>query len=390
MKPTITKSADKLDHGLSLERPVWNSADIQLLKTGKQNLNPCSEFVQARIFLAYKIFFNLARIEADPTLLSGRPGWKRKVKLVVVARHLFGNRCIFWSHGNLKENCLRFLTETAETVEAPLATLTMESEKSRSLSNLGGPWPQIVQIAMDLETRGATLILQGSQADRTTTPFSDIDLVLFGDHADSVHRRLKSELDSIILTADPLQHHGVFFYDNNLQNCYSESILPLNTFRHSVALAKPAKLAFRVLNDKYSPASSLWSSAQVLKGFLNGETSIRGLWDWKFKISQFLMMPTLLAAVLGEYIYKGDSFVITAPLFSDPARQAIEELTRVRNEWCGAVVPDQYVHKTSRLLGRLDHDPSPVPDRLASWKNPRFVQQAHSFLDESLNLAGLN
>ena len=248
-------------------------------------------------------------------------------------------------------------------------------------------------IAREIDACGGQLILQGSQADRQTTPFSDIDLIVFGDLASTELQRHCFQLDQIILRADPLQHHGVFRYSHEMLKRYSESVLPLATLDCATTFERPLNTSIQILNDRYSPAATLRSFVYGLRSVLDDALKIRGMWDWKFKVSQFLLLPTLLAAVLGDYIYKGASFEYAREMYSTNAWLTIVELTRVRAEWPALEIESpafvEYLSRGERVLGQLQDDPWAVPAAIASWRDSKFVVNGKKFLSETLDLAGL-
>ena len=312
---------------------------------------------------------------------SGVSALKWKIRLALQARQLFGSRSLSWTFAEKSRCSKRLLTEMARE-RNNLVSMTIKTERYQPLLQAGEPWGNVLEIAQQLHGLGATLVLQGSQADGTTTGFSDIDLVLLGNPANLQQQQLKNQLDRIVLGADPLQHHGVFFYDQKLLYRYSESILPLDTFRKATAIAESVELKFLLLNDKYSPACTLVSFVKTLETYLQRELAVRGMWDWKFRVSQFLLIPALLAAVRQRFLYKGDSFRFAAHLYSKSAWRVIEELTRVREQW---QVPneigesDPYHDAPKRHLGQLDRDPWPVTESLAVWKEKSFREKCDSF-----------
>ncbi|MCH7902356.1 nucleotidyltransferase domain-containing protein [archaeon] len=60
------------------------------------------------------------------------------------------------------------------------------------------------QYAERLENRGSHLILQGSYANSTETPYSDFDEVVIGDIFDIKVVEIVKEIDVLILNIDPL------------------------------------------------------------------------------------------------------------------------------------------------------------------------------------------
>ena len=374
------------------DSPQWNPEDIKLISSGLANTSLCSSPEQARVFLANTIISRSRRIKSGHLKLTPFGLFKKNVLLNLQAKQIFGLGRFLRSHAHGHARCHEYLTNLANSDLLYEETVRVSNQNFEVIRNQADFWSKIEDVSKRLDHLGATVIIQGSQSDRTTTSFSDIDLVLFGDIGDSRQQSLKKELDSLVLAADPLQHHGIFFYDNESKNRYSESVLPLPTFKHATAIVKPIELCFRVINDKYSAASTLRSFVFVLRRFVKGEVAMRGMYDWKFKISQLLLMPSLLAAVLGNYIYKGNSFTFVKDLYSESAWATISRLTEVRSQW---KIPDQaeakdsYVLDQGRVNGKAERDFWKVPDSLAAWRDVDFMNNATKFLDETMSLAGL-
>lgn len=368
---------------------AWNAADQFLIKNARGATKDCTVPQEAQVCLANRVVKDIDRYESGHLKLSGKAKLKWRVKQFLRSKEIFGNKAAIWTMHKLRQQCESYLIDQAKN-QGSSNLISISNDRFSDIRKTGKHWEKVHLIDEKLRDLGPTLILQGSQADQTTTSFSDIDLVLFSDFQDPDVRRLRSELNQIVLTVDPLQHHGVFHYDINSLRRFSESVLPLATFRKSTAISAPAQLEFSILNDRYSPAIMLWSFVQALKTFFR-EKTIRGLWDWKFKVSQFLLIPTLLAAVRGSYLYKGDSFANIAPLFSDTAWKTIDTLTKVRNNWTYPQGSSglAYPADDKRAMGSVIEDPWAVDDDLAAWKTKTFRDSATAFLSETLALAGL-
>lgn len=320
--------------------------------------------------------------------------FKKNVLLNLQLNQIFDRRSFTWSHATGYAKSHEYLVHLADSCDqlARSEKVFVNHENFETIRTGNGFWSRIEDVSRKLNDLGATVIIQGSQSDRTTTPFSDVDLVLFGDTTDSAQQRLKRELDKLVLTSDPLQHHGVFFYDSESKDRYSESVLPLATFLYATAIVEPVELSFQVINDKYSAVSLLRSFVFTLRRFVKRESTIRGMYDWKFKISQVLLVPALLAAVRGQYLYKGDSFSFAKNLYSAQAWSTINRLTEIRSKW---TIPDQleiehkYAADQGRVIGKAERDFWKVPDLLAAWQDVQFMNNTNRFLDETMSLAGL-
>ena len=314
------------------------------------------------------------------------------MKRSLQSKLVFGSSSIAWSSQKLRLRCSEFLSQLASRSGVESSILVNDDRFQQLRSEGPEHWQEIFQLGKQLENLDATLILQGSQADGTTTPFSDIDLILFGNPSNPQQICLARRLGELVTTIDPLQHHGVFFYDIGSVIRYSESVLPLATLEKSTCVFDSFSNQFQVLNDRYAPAMTLRHFTSNLQSFLE-RPIVRGLWDWKFRVSQFLLIPCLLAAVFKNFMYKGDSFTATSQLYSTESWAAIEMLSTVRLNWplnSDSAQLNNFPFSADRALGKSANDPWPVPDSLALWNEGSFQSAARMFLRETLQLAGLN
>ena len=385
---------EKKPNTLASSPPQWNAEDVKLISSGLANTSRVTSPMQAKVFLANTVISRHRRIRSGHLKLSPLNSFKKNVLLNLQTNQIFGRRSFARSHSHGYAKCHEYLVQLANSGDELVRSekVLVGHENFEAIRNGNSFWSQIEDVSKRLDSLGAKVIIQGSQSDRTTTSFSDIDLVLFGDTTNSEQQRLKRDLDKLVLTADPLQHHGVFFYDIESQSRYSESVLPLATFKCATAIVRSAELCFQVINDKYSAATILRSFVFALRRFARKESAIRGMYDWKFKISQVLLVPALLAAVHGQYLYKGDSFSFAKNLYSAQAWATIGRLTEIRSQW---KTPDQvetehkYVLDQGRVTGKAEHDFWKVPDSLAAWQDVEFMNNTNKFLDETMTLAGL-
>lgn len=373
---------------VNLIQPKWNQFDLELIsKSRVRRLSSCCDVDSARLFVARKTFSTLAnnRIGLAPSNRFAR--LRQSCRLRWVARDALGNRSLIASNNRLEKHALEFLQNCArknptEEIEIPSVRFD-ETELSTAFQKRAS------RCGVELNELGGTLLLQGSQADRTTTPFSDVDMVMFGDWACSRQQHIKREVDRLVMAADPLQHHGVFFYGISLMDGFSNAVLPMDTFRKAVVFGDKKTLRFSIADERYTPAATLLMFVRTLQAFLDGTSPVRGMWDWKFKVSQFLLIPSLLAGVLGQFVYKGVSFALCRELFSRTAWHCIDALTHVREQWPDLDDESPYLRQSNRAYGRLAMDPAPVPNDCAVWNDGQFVESAKSFLNETRELAGL-
>ena len=183
-----------------------------------------------------------------------------------------------------------------------------------------------------LEKYNASLIIQGSYADGTYLSYSDIDLVIIGNLSINIIE-IKNAIEKDILKLDPLQHHGVFFINKKSFSNYWQMDLPILTLKKSIVLSEvPLKINIPYyFSEKYS--SFYW-----LSNFINCYPTLpirlsSGVFFTKYFLSQLMLVPALLLALKGSYVYKQDSFSLAKKYYSLEAWKCIKIASFLREIW---------------------------------------------------------
>ncbi len=185
------------------------------------------------------------------------------------------------------------------------------------------------------------LIVQGSYADETNISYSDLDLVIIG-HLKKEVKEIKKEIERFLLEIDPIQHHGVFFINKNSLSDYWLMDLPIQTLEKARYFSETdLKLVIKsYFIEKYS--SCYW-----LRNFINYYKTFPLQLDYevflaKYFISQLLLVPTLVLAYKGEYVYKKDSFTKAQKYYSDEAWKCIKMTEKLRKKWNQDKINEKY------------------------------------------------
>ena len=184
----------------------------------------------------------------------------------------------------------------------------------------------------------ANLIVHGSHGDQTSNSYSDLDMTLILDdrifgslpQMNKLRKWLRNDLLPVVLSVDPLQHHGPFFLWNNLIDNYLEEVLPIVVYQHAWAM-DPVKIAFRPLpSDTKGDAAhrSLISLQDSSKFFSRGHT----MYDMKRYLSNLMLVPALHWSDLGTPMFKGESFEPFYEKFGSAANP-IKEASVLRQKW---------------------------------------------------------
>jgi predicted nucleotidyltransferase len=378
-------------HISQLRIPQWTDADKTLI-AGKipRLFDNCSDPVGAKLYLALKSRQRLLewRLGKYPKGLIDKVWlWRRFYQ---EAAPLLGVLPTWVRPGDLYKTISERVREVS-TAEGHLS-------KPRDILIKGACpalkerldwWIRFSEYAGKLRPLGGLLIVLGSQADGRTTPFSDIDVLIIGQHKHAEHINLKKAIEDMLLDIDPLQHHGVFFVEKSDLETYWQLQMPFETLMRAMTCDSDVVIQVRTVAEPYGSAATILSFVRVWESLMAGDSGIRGLWDWKYRLSQLMLIPTLLLAVGNLYVYKGDSFSMAKDLYSDIAWKTIEAATTVRDGWPTDYSRDAYLSQPERRFGQLKSDAAPVPARIAIWQDKHFRDNAKRFLKETRILANL-
>lgn len=238
-----------------------------------------------------------------------------------------------------------------------------------------------------LKAQNAILIIQGSYADGQITNYSDIDLLIFYKPYDSNILEIKEEIEKLILKIDPLQHHGVFMLDINNLTAYWQFDLPLEALQRARTFGEedvilPIK---GVINENISSTKALLSTLNVMMNYIAFPQMYAGIWKLKLFLSQLMLLPTLLLASKGKYVYKGDSFTLAKHYYSKSAWHCLEVSTELRNQWPASTYFEEYSNLRESPLDVPSYEPIRINDlpSLNRLLNEEFNKSIKKLVNET-------
>lgn len=239
-----------------------------------------------------------------------------------------------------------------------------------------------------LEDHDAALIVQGSYADGTFINYSDIDLVIIGVLSKEV-RDIKKEIDNFLLNLDPLQHHGAFFIHKDSFFNYWQMDLPVETLKKSILLSKRSTLNISVpfyFKEKYS--AYYWLST-----FIDGHPKMpldinSGAFFSKYFLSQLMLVPALVLAYKGDFVYKKESFPLSKKLYTDQAWQCMEIASDIRAQWDQGNISHKYSTDRKSAADMYVEEYNTLPDvmNVERLSFAEFDQSYQLFIQETKKL----
>ena len=200
--------------------------------------------------------------------------------------------------------------------------------------------------------------LHGSMATHDYIPgWSDVDtLAILSSKTTQDPRALmqvREEILSIIslmIEICPLQHHGAMVITEQDLNLYTDSKLPVAVFENMKSLKKGKTV---LQGQRQNLVPSLSSFVNVLEQLIHaGESETfethayegeyllplyknaeNGMYQFKYFLEQFSLLPALYLSGIGRPCYKKLSFDRVRDIFSKEAMDWIDLISEIRQEW---------------------------------------------------------
>lgn len=185
-------------------------------------------------------------------------------------------------------------------------------------------------------------VLHGSLATGEEKSYSDFDgLVIIKNEVFSDPQRLArvalslSKAYSIMISMDPLQHHGWFVLtERDLKN-WPSAYFPPVLFNYSKSLLnKTTELDITYMNNQENSKNALLRLTQSISRHLHHGEIPDNTYQLKGILSEFMLLPTLyMQHKTGEGIFKKFSFSAAAGDFSEKDWSIMNEVSQIREKW---------------------------------------------------------
>ena len=233
--------------------------------------------------------------------------------------------------------------------QGELVTLAMESAA-----------PAVTLPELDASRLAPVLFVavHGSQATWDACDFSDVDVLVAIDdrrtYSANQHESAVFELRRLLRAVyrhDPLMHHGLMFCAASDLDAWDQSLLPLQTLRLAHRLHGAAEISVHLTAPQAGAMRMrVRSTVNVLHARLRERAYERGDHAYKQFLSNVLLLPALVAAARGEFVYKRDSFALAQSWFAPDQWSGIARAEDLRLRWKRPIEP-----AVQRLLGEFAH-----------------------------------
>lgn len=241
--------------------------------------------------------------------------------------------------------------------------------------------------------------VHGSYSTGDVTAYSDLDtLVILRTAVVEDSQRLLAcaarlaESNRYLYECDLLQHHTHFVLTETDLQWYADAFFPRVLFGFSTLLLGEGPLA--AVHTRDSAAECREDLESMCRHFLEPPATarLRRGFYLKLHLSRFLILPTLLSQVLGEFCYKRDAFARVRHHYAPEIWSVMDEVSAIRREW----------HQTSpglwaRIAGLHPLLPAVLFRRLGRWgipaeyfrraADPAFRERQRLFARRTLDIA---
>ncbi len=180
--------------------------------------------------------------------------------------------------------------------------------------------------------------LHGSLSTLDFTGYSDVDLfaVIRKEAAADAQKILEArgvlaEVNKIVRSFDPLQHHGVFAATGQELDAYCSAWLPPEALKYATCIVGKRALSLKTRDSAQENKAALEEHLAYLKRQLHRKH--RNIYDWKEFCSVVQLIPALLLAAKGKSAYKKHSFAKAKRLLRKESWKAVEIATKRREKF---------------------------------------------------------
>ena len=221
------------------------------------------------------------------------------------------------------------------------------------------PWYGLFRELLDFPA--LSIYLHGSQADKTTTPFSDYDDLVIMDSEKIAPGDIPAliaalnHVDMRFCRLDPLQHHGHWIIEKGMLDSYDEFYMPMLVLKTAIAVKGPRQIISYVPNlarSREGLERNLVNTCQSI-GRLHERLrqGIFTLFELKALVGSFALVPAFIFQYRGEQLSKPDAIARSAEIVSPSALHCVAWASDTRENWGRATRGAGYT--TLRPLGVL-------------------------------------
>lgn len=268
-----------------------------------------------------------------------------------------GGRLARWARHLLKGEPIFPSLARVEVTGPPAELREIEIEDGEAK-----PWVELFREL--LEFPALSIYLHGSQADRTTTPFSDYDDLIIVDAEKLSPTDLPrlitalNRVDMRFCRLDPLQHHGHWIIEKGMLDAYDESYMPMLVLKTAVAVKGSRRISYapQLAGSREGLERNLVNTCRSIEEL--HERLCHGvltLFELKALVGSFALVPAFVFQYRGEPLSKPEAIARASEIFSPSALRCVVWASETRKNWGNATHGAGY--NALRLLSLLITNP---------------------------------
>ena len=186
------------------------------------------------------------------------------------------------------------------------------------------------------------IYLHGSQADNTTTTFSDYDDLIIIDTSKLTKKNISEIkkalriIDLRFCRNDFLQHHGHWIITKHSLQNYDASYMPLFILSDGLKISGPGSIKYKI-NRKITSEGlkkNIAGTIKYIKEFYSEyEKNKINIYNLKKLIGSYVLIPPMLFQLKNINISKAEAIKKSTELFDPEAMKCIDWSTYCRNNW---------------------------------------------------------
>lgn len=254
------------------------------------------------------------------------------------------SRLPFWTSNSKAQAELEGLCNSYKQLESAESGSEMEFQ----LSGYTGSNKNVLSLIQSLRSAKPefieSVILQGSLASDEEVEYSDFDaMVVLNSKAFQSPEHLKNAVKTLwklyqnIVSQDILQHHGWFVTTTDLLSVHFDDFFPAAIFKKSCILYSASEqnsLKLCIIQEKHFYQEALSKTAHQIISEIESGKHVSNTYNLKSCLSKIMLLPSLYyQSSRLEGVYKGDSFQLVKPDFTEKEWDVMEFVSELRKNW---------------------------------------------------------
>jgi predicted nucleotidyltransferase len=178
------------------------------------------------------------------------------------------------------------------------------------------------------------IIIFGSYADKTTTNFSDYDILVILDDSQLFNKEVWTQLLNInacIQKFDVLQHHGLFLTNKKSFKSYDNNSIPIKTLEDGNSLFRDSKFTVNFHTNNKLIDKNVYDNLEAIDLLILEDSKKYHLFNLKRLMGSIFIQPAYYYQSKGDEITKKEALYKFAKEFK--VQNELQVLSQLRYDW---------------------------------------------------------